>query len=34
MSLAKLSDQEIVAALAKLSGWSHVDGRSAIAKKF
>ena len=34
MTVAKLSDQEIVAALAKLSGWSRVDGRSAIAKKF
>jgi 4a-hydroxytetrahydrobiopterin dehydratase len=34
MAVARLSDQEITAALAKLPGWSRVDGRSAIAKKF
>jgi 4a-hydroxytetrahydrobiopterin dehydratase len=34
MPVAKLSDQEVAAALAGLSGWSRVDGRSAIAKKF
>lgn len=34
MTVAKLADQEIAAALAQLPGWSRVDGRSAIAKKF
>jgi 4a-hydroxytetrahydrobiopterin dehydratase len=34
MTVAKLADQEIAAALAGLPGWSRVDGRSAIAKKF
>jgi 4a-hydroxytetrahydrobiopterin dehydratase len=34
MTVAKLADQEIAAALARLPGWSRVDGRSAIAKKF
>jgi 4a-hydroxytetrahydrobiopterin dehydratase len=34
MTVATLADQEIAAALARLPGWSRVDGRSAIAKKF
>ena len=34
MTVAKLSDQEVAAALAKLPGWSRVAGRSAIAKTF
>ena len=34
MAVTKLSDQEIAAALAKLPGWSRVDSRSAIFKKF
>lgn len=34
MTIAKLADQEIAAALARLPGWSRVDGRAAIAKKF
>ena len=34
MAIARLTDQEIAAALARLPGWSRVDGRSAIAKKF
>lgn len=34
MTVAKLAEQEIAAALAQLPGWSRVDGRSAIAKKF
>ena len=34
MTVAKLSDQGVTAALAGLPGWSRVDGRSAIAKKF
>lgn len=34
MTVAKLADQEIAAALAQLPGWSRVDGRSAIAKTF
>ena len=34
MTVAKLADEEIAAALAQLPGWSRVDGRSAIAKKF
>lgn len=34
MTVAKLSDQEVAAALAKLPGWSRVEGRSAIAKTF
>ena len=34
MTVAKLSDQEVATALAKLRGWNRVDGRSAITKKF
>jgi len=34
MTVVKLADQEIAAALAQLPGWSRVDGRSAIAKNF
>ena len=34
MTVAKLSDQEVATALAKLRGWNRVDGRSAIMKKF
>ena len=34
MTIAKLSDQEVATALAKLPGWNRVDGRSAITKKF
>jgi 4a-hydroxytetrahydrobiopterin dehydratase len=34
MSIPKLTDTEITAALARLPGWTRVDGRSAIAKKF
>jgi 4a-hydroxytetrahydrobiopterin dehydratase len=34
MAIARLTDQEIAAALARLPGWSRVDGRSAIVKKF
>ncbi len=34
MGVAKLTEAEITAALAKLPGWTKVDGRSAIAKKF
>ena len=34
MTVAKLSDQEVAAALANLPGWSRVEGRSAIAKTF
>ena len=34
MSIAKLTDAEITAALARLPGWARVDGRSAIAKKY
>lgn len=34
MAVAKLSEQEIAAALTKLPGWSRVEGRSAITKKF
>src|SRR6187402_2617098 len=32
--MPKLSAEERKAALAKLSGWSEVDGRDAITKKF
>jgi 4a-hydroxytetrahydrobiopterin dehydratase len=34
MSVAKLTEAEIAAALARLPGWTRLDGRSAIAKKF
>lgn len=34
MSPTPLSDTEIAAALAGLPGWSRVQGRSAIVKKF
>lgn len=34
MAIAKLTDQEIVDALAKLPGWGRVEGRSAIKKSF
>lgn len=34
MTVAKLADHEIAAALARLPGWSRVEGRSAIAKQF
>ena len=34
MSPIPLSDTEIAAALSGLPGWSRVEGRSAIAKKF
>lgn len=34
MSISRLTDQEIAAALARLPGWNQVDGRSAIVKKF
>jgi len=34
MTVAKLADQEVAAALAQLPGWRRVDGRSAIAKTF
>jgi 4a-hydroxytetrahydrobiopterin dehydratase len=34
MAIAKLTDKEIAAALAKLPGWSQVEGRSAIKKAF
>lgn len=34
MAVAKLSDQEIADALTKLTGWSRVEGRAAITKKF
>jgi len=34
MTIAKLSDQEVATALAKLPGWNRMDGRSAITKKF
>jgi 4a-hydroxytetrahydrobiopterin dehydratase len=34
MAVARLSDQEIVTALAKLPGWRRVDARSAITKNF
>ena len=34
MSIAKLSDSEITAALARLPGWNKVEGRSAIQKRF
>jgi 4a-hydroxytetrahydrobiopterin dehydratase len=34
MSTPKLTEAEIAAALARLPGWSRVEGRSAIVKKF
>jgi 4a-hydroxytetrahydrobiopterin dehydratase len=34
MTTAKLTDAEITAALTRLPGWSRVEGRSAIVKKF
>jgi 4a-hydroxytetrahydrobiopterin dehydratase len=34
MAVARLSDEEIAAAVAKLPGWGRVEGRSAIAKTF
>ncbi len=34
MAIAKLTDNEISAALAKLPGWSRVEGRSAIKKSY
>ena len=34
MGAAKLTEAEITTALARLPGWTKVDGRSAIAKKF
>jgi 4a-hydroxytetrahydrobiopterin dehydratase len=34
MSIPRLTDAEISAALARLPGWSRVEGRSAIAKKY
>ncbi len=34
MAIAKLTDNEISAALAKLPGWSRVEGRSAIKKNY
>lgn len=34
MSIPKLSDAEVAAALAKLPGWTGVEGRSAIRKQF
>lgn len=34
MAIAPLSEQEIAAALAGLTGWARVAGRSAIAKTF
>ncbi len=34
MAVAKLTDKEIAAALAKLPGWSQVEGRSAIKKSY
>lgn len=34
MTIARLTDEEISAALAKLPGWSRVDARSAIHKRF
>jgi 4a-hydroxytetrahydrobiopterin dehydratase len=34
MGVAKLTEAEITAALARLPGWARLDGRSAIAKKF
>jgi 4a-hydroxytetrahydrobiopterin dehydratase len=34
MSTPKLTDAEIAAALARLPGWSRVEGRSAIAKNY
>ena len=34
MSIPKRSDSDVLAALGRLPGWSSVDGRSAIEKKF
>ncbi|MBV6657673.1 MAG: 4a-hydroxytetrahydrobiopterin dehydratase [Devosiaceae bacterium] len=34
MSVARLSDEARTAALADLSGWSLVDGREAIEKRY
>jgi len=34
VAIAPLSEQEIAAALAGLTGWARVEGRSAIAKRF
>jgi 4a-hydroxytetrahydrobiopterin dehydratase len=34
MSTPRLTDAEIAAALARLPGWSRVEGRSAIVKKY
>ncbi len=34
MSVAKLTEAEIAAALAGLPGWSRVEGRSAIVKRY
>ena len=34
MAIARLTDSEVATALARLTGWSQVSGRSAIAKKF
>jgi 4a-hydroxytetrahydrobiopterin dehydratase len=34
MSHARLTDTEITAALARLSGWSRVESREAIAKRY
>ena len=34
MSIAKLTGPEITAALAKLPGWTKLDARSAIHRKF
>jgi 4a-hydroxytetrahydrobiopterin dehydratase len=34
MSIPRLTDAEIAAALARLPGWTRVEGRSAIAKKY
>jgi 4a-hydroxytetrahydrobiopterin dehydratase len=34
MAVARLTDAEVAAALARLSGWALVPGRSAIRKEF
>jgi len=34
MSTPRLTDAEIAAALARLPGWTRVEGRSAIVKKY
>ncbi len=34
MAIAKLTDNEISTALARLPGWSRVEGRSAIRKSY